>query len=318
MSAVKRNCVVLLVTSAWTWTCGGGRGPATSPSPPPRPTTTFSLSGKVSSETSSSVVGATVSIVDGPNAGTTVTTDISGGYSFTALPQSGFTVTASAANYIAQSQGLTLTSNRTLNFFLRPQPAAITLNGRVTDAETAAPIAGAVVSINGRYRAATDNLGTYSIAGWLDYGSNYDFTYVSAKDYVADYRYIRGTTQSVHLYRIERIVAGESKPVTIAPDDTLCVNNVQDSPGIGPDYVCRTVFVVAPSDGAVTIEAVSIQDGGRPRLGVETVGVSPCCSERMGNPTTIQVTAGTTIVVNVEMLSSSASTQSFVVSTFLQ
>jgi hypothetical protein len=37
----------------------------------------------------------------------------------------------------------------------------------------------------------------------------------------------------------------------------------------------------------------------------------------MGNPTTIRVTAGTTIVANVEMLSSSISSQSFVVNTSL-
>jgi len=65
----------------------------------------------------------------------------------------------------------------------------------------------------------------------------------------------------------------------------------------------------------VTIEAVSSQDGARPPLEVETVGVSPCCSERMGNPTTIRVTAGTVLVVNVEMLANSTSAQSFVVNT---
>jgi hypothetical protein len=75
------------------------------------------------------------------------------------------------------------------------------------------------------------------------------------------------------------------------------------------------VWVVAPNDGAVTIEAVSSQDGARPPLEVETVGVSPCCSERMGNPTTIRVTAGTVLVVNVEMLANSTSAQSFVVNT---
>jgi len=186
------------------------------------------------------------------------------------------------------------------------------LSGQVTDAVTAAPIAGAVVSIGGRNTATTDNSGNYSFAaGALDG----EFTYVSAENYVSDYHYIRGTIQNVHLYRIERIVAGASTLATIAPDDTLCVNNVQDSPGLGPDYVCRSVFVMAPNDGSVTIEALSTQDGARPVLEVETVGVSPCCSERIGNPTTIQVTAGTTIVIHVEMPSSSTSAQSFVVNT---
>jgi hypothetical protein len=38
-------------------------------------------------------------------------------------------------------------------------------------------------------------------------------------------------------------------------------------------------------------------------------------SERLGNPTTVQVRGGTVIVVNVEMFSSSTSLQSFVVNT---
>lgn len=86
-------------------------------------------------------------------------------------------------------------------------------------------------------------------------------------------RYIRGTIQNVHLHRIDRIAAGESTPVTVAPDDTLCVNNVQDNPGLGRD------------------------------------------SERLANPTTIKVTAGTMVVVNVEMPARSAAPESFVVNT---
>jgi hypothetical protein len=315
MPTAKLACVVLLVTLISTWACSDSNGTAPSPSPSPSPTT-FSLSGKINdSDTSAAVAGATVSVADGPNAGQSATTDSSGNYSFTALQQSGFTVSVSAPSYISQSLGVTLTSNRTLNFSLRPQPMGITLNGRVTDAATGGPIAGAVVSINGRYRGTTDNAGQFSVAGLLDYGRNYDYTYVSAGNYVADYRYIRGTTQNVRLHRIERIVAGESKLVTIAPDDTLCVNNVQDTPGAGPDYLCRSVFVLAPNDGAVTIEAISTLDGEHPRLEVETAGGAPCCSERIGNPTTIQATTGTLIVVNVEMFSSSTSSQSFAVNT---
>ena len=256
-----------------------------------------------------------MSIVDGPNAGTSTTTDVSGSFNFAALQQSGFTVEVSADNYFSQSQGVTLTSNRTLNFLLRPKPAFITLTGHVTDAASGGPIASAVVYINGRYRAITDNSGYYLVGGFLDAGNNSDTTYVSAENYAADHRYIRGTVQDVRLWRVERIMAGESKVVTVAPDDTLCVNNVQDTPGLGPDYVCRSVFVVAQNDGAVTIEAVSTRDGTHPRLEVETIGVTPCCSERIGNPTTVEVAAGTLIVVNVEMVSSSNSSQSFVVNT---
>jgi hypothetical protein len=239
---------------------------------------------------------------------------MSGNYTFTALQQSGFTVIASAANYISTSQGVTLTSNQTLNFSLRPQAVDVTLTGRVTDAATGGPIAGARVSINGGPPGTTDSSGNYSVAGLLAAGSNSGFTYVSAQNYVSDYRYIQGrTVQNVRLNRVERIVAGESTRVTIAPEDTLCLNNAQDTLGLGPDYLCRSVFVVAPTDGAVTIEAVSTRDGAHPPLEVEE---SPGGSDaRMGNPTTIQVSAGTVIVVNVEMPASSTSAQSFVVNT---
>ena len=313
MATVRRGCVVLLVMLAGTWACSDGKDTATSPSP--SPTTTFSLSGRVQhSGTGASISGAAVSIVDGPMAGTSTTTDISGNYSFTALQQSGFNVNAAAANYISQSQGVTLTSNRTLNFSLRPQSVEITLTGRVTDAATGGPIARAVVSISGRYAfaaATTDNAGSYSVAGYLG-GSN-DLTNVSAANYVTDYRYIQGkTVQNVRLHRMERIVAGESKLVTIAPDDTLCLNQLQAIPGLGPDYLCRSVQVVAPNDGPVTIEAVSTQNGAHPLLEVE-VGDDA----RSANPITIQVAAGTVIVVNVEMLASSTSAQSFVLNTSL-
>lgn len=194
-------------------------------------------------------------------------------------------------------------------------PPTIVLTGQVTDSTTASPISGATVSINGRYRTTTDGSGNYSLTGLLDAGRNGDFTYVSANNYASDYRYIRGASQSVRLYRITRITAGDSMVVTVAPDDTLCVNNVQDTLGLGQDYVCRSVRVVAPADGIMTLEALSTQAGARPGLEVETVGVSPCCSERMGNPVSIPVTAGTEVVANVEMVYGSAASQSFVVIT---
>ena len=59
------------------------------------------------------------------------------------------------------------------------------------------------------------------MAGLLDYGMDHDYTYVSAENYVADYHYIQGRAiQNVRLHRIERIMAGESRVVTVAPGDT--------------------------------------------------------------------------------------------------
>jgi hypothetical protein len=193
------------------------------------------------------------------------------------------------------------------------------LTGQVTDRDTSAPIAGATVWVDFLYKTTTDSSGHYSLTGRFYYGQ-YSFTYVSANDYVVDYRYIRAFSQNVRLYRIEGgITAGDSKDVTVAPDDSLCVNNEQDAPGWGPalgqGYVCRSVRVVAPSDGVMTLEAVSTQGGAHPLLEVEAVRVSPCCSERIGNPTSIQVTAGTEVIASVEMIVGSTTSQSFRLST---
>lgn len=150
--------VVFVVAAA---ACSGSKETATSPSPTPPPTgstLTFSLSGTVTGgnmytggAAPTALAGATVSIVDGPNAGKSTTTDASGKYAFTTLQQAGFTVKVSAATYVTQSRSITLTSNLTL-----------------------------------------------------------------------DYHYIHGTTQNVRPYRIQRMTAGESTLVTIAPT-TRCV-----------------------------------------------------------------------------------------------
>jgi len=85
---------------------------------------TFSLSGRVTdSGTGAGIGGATVSVADGPNARKSAATDASGTYRLTALQQSGFTVTASALNYVSQSKGVTLTSDQALSFALTRQPA---------------------------------------------------------------------------------------------------------------------------------------------------------------------------------------------------
>jgi hypothetical protein len=87
--------------------------------------TTSSLGGQISDRTTGAgIPGAAVSIVDGPNAGKSTTTDSLGYYSLTGLQQAGFTITVSANNYVAQSKGVTLTSNQTLSFQLEPSGPA--------------------------------------------------------------------------------------------------------------------------------------------------------------------------------------------------
>ncbi len=193
-------------------------------------------------------------------------------------------------------------------------PTMIRLIGQVTDKTTLAPVSGAIVRLDGWQGVTTDSSGNYTLAGW---GA---MTFVEADNYARDYRYVGGTPHNLHLYPIKRITAGDWTSVTVAPDDTLCVNNMQDSPGLGPDYVCRSVRVVAPRAGVMTLEALSTTNGPRPLLEVEIVtgGDGPCCSERLENPTSILVSAGTEVVAHVEMPVGSATSQSFTVNTSMK
>jgi hypothetical protein len=162
--------------------------------------------------------------------------------------------------------------------------------------------------------AVTESSGYYTLP---DQGG---MTFIEADGYARDYRYVHGTTHNVHLHPIKWITAGDSTPVIVAPDDTLCVNNMQDSPGLGPDYLCRSVRVVAPSTGVMTLEAFSTTNGPPPLLEVEIVvsGNGPCCSERLENPTSILVSAGTEVVAHVEMPVGSATSQSFTLNTSMR
>ncbi len=213
-------CTSLLLLAAVA--CGGKETSLTSPSAPSTGTR-FSLSGTViTSRTSVPIANASVSIVNGPDAGKSVTTDASGNFMFTELAQSSVIVEASAAKYFAARAPLALNQAQTI--FLVPFGSDIVLEGRVTDARTSAPIAGATVYINGRYSAITDLAGNYTLPGNLDIGDS-SIAWVAADGYEVFVRYIRGSrSQSFRLQRIERITAGESWPVTVRPDDSLCLN----------------------------------------------------------------------------------------------
>ena len=284
---------------------------ATPPSSPAAPTpTTFSLSGRViTSRTFIPIADATVSIVNGPDAGASTTTDASGNFTFTGLQQSNVIVNVSAVDYFSTRAPL---PTPTGTIHLVPLGPTIVLTGQVTDAITLAPIPGATVSINGRYSATTDSSGSYRLPGHLDIGDS-SIVWVYLTGYESYTRYIRGVpSQSFRLHRTERITGGDSWSVTLRPDDSLCNNNLQEPsfglPGSG--YLCRTVRVVAPSDGVMTLEALSTQDASHPPLEVEVTS-PPCCFERMENPISIKVTAGTEVMVNVEMPESSTTSQSF-------
>lgn len=148
--------------------CGSTNNTTTSPSPAPPVTaaTTFTLSGPVTdSSTARPISGATVVIADGPNAGRGATTDGAGNYSFTGLQQSGFTVSVSAANYVSQSKGVTLTSNQALAFQLTRLTFAV--SGTVTDGTSGLTVPNIVVQFvdgaNAGKLATTDGVGSYNI-----------------------------------------------------------------------------------------------------------------------------------------------------------
>lgn len=124
--AVAIDTLSILLTNAAAACCRNPMGLDTIvlTSTPGAAPATFSLSGQVTdSGTGAGIAGATVSVADGPNARRSAGTDASGNYRLTALQQSGFTVAASAPNYVSQSKGVTLTSDQTLSFELTRQPA---------------------------------------------------------------------------------------------------------------------------------------------------------------------------------------------------
>ena len=190
----------------------------------------------------------------------------------------------------------------------------------MTSAASSAGLQGASVSINGRAQTLTDAAGRYRLTGG-GYSAGIDYVWASAAGFEPDYRFISAAqtaVQDFRLYPIERITAGQAVRVTVDPGDTLCVNNAQDSPGVGASYVCRTIRVLAPSDGMLTIEVVASDGGERPLVAVETTNATVCCNERLENPTSLQVNAGTEIRVSVELPWGSTASRSFVVNTSLE
>ena len=300
--------------------CGGTDREMSPPAAPSRAGQTYTLKGLVvTSSTSVPIPNATASVINdpngisGPDAGRSATTDESGNFSFTGMQQSSVWVNVSAAEYF--SNYAPLASNQTQTINLVPLGPVIQLSGRVTDAGTSAPIPGATVSVNGRYRGTTDASGNYSLTGRLDQGGG-DITWASADGYEQDTRYTLGNpAQSFRLRRIERILPGESWSVTVHPDDSLCFSNLQDPQGGDPGSAnrCRSVRLVAQSNGMLAVEVVSAQDASHAPFDLEVWG--NCCPKYDGNPVSVKVKTGTQVLVSVYMPERSTTSQSFIVTT---
>jgi hypothetical protein len=94
--------------------------PAPTPTPTPSPTSA-GLQGTVSNTSGAALSGARVAVLDGPNAGTAVTTNANGSYRFDVLSITNMNFGATASGYLEQRAG-TFVNNNTLNFVLEPVP----------------------------------------------------------------------------------------------------------------------------------------------------------------------------------------------------
>jgi hypothetical protein len=130
MKRVALSVVVCLAVAVGG--CGGGSSSPTSPTPStstPPSASTFTLGGTVTETaptTNVTIPGATLRIVDGPNAGKTATADANGAFQFAGLARAGFTVEATADGYVTGSKGVTLNGNLTLALALDPSPKILT------------------------------------------------------------------------------------------------------------------------------------------------------------------------------------------------
>jgi len=196
-----------------------------------------------------------------------------------------------------------------------PLPGNEVLTGQVTDRTTSAPLPGATVVFSQPHPspyATTDGSGHYSLTGLPGPGSG-ALVWAAAEGYEDDLHYYRAASQDFRLYPIERIPAGGSTVVTVHSDDSLCWEQ-HPRAGWGNDYVCRMVRIV-PTDGVMTLEALSIGGGSRPPLVVAVRAGNRVLDERLGNPVSVQLTGGTEVIAFVEMVSGSPTSQSFTLTT---
>jgi hypothetical protein len=131
---------------------------AATPAPAPTPVTpaTFSLSGTISfTGLGSGIPSASVTIVDGANAGKTVQTNSAGAYSFSGLTGGGFTVSITASGFVGVTRPVTLTANTTLSVSLLPSQL-FTQSG-VGDNVFTIPAYVTKVRIDGSYQGSCQN-----------------------------------------------------------------------------------------------------------------------------------------------------------------
>ena len=123
-------------------------------------TTVVTLTGLVSdAQTALPIPGAHVK----SDPGVTMATGPDGIYRMVVVPGA-YTATASAAGYVSQSVALELVSGTVVqDFNLEPILEVVTLTGQVSDAQTALPVAGALVEAGAGLTTTTDVGGLYTL-----------------------------------------------------------------------------------------------------------------------------------------------------------
>jgi hypothetical protein len=94
--------------------CGGSSSPA-APAPPPAPTM-VRLTGTVSFPAGERIPEATVTVLDGPNAGRSATTNTTGDYVLDGLTPGNANLSANATIYDEVRRGVLINGSNTLNF----------------------------------------------------------------------------------------------------------------------------------------------------------------------------------------------------------
>ena len=137
--------------------------PAPSPSPSPAPTpTTVSLTGTVSTSGGERLGGATLTILDGPDAGKTAGTNSNGEYRFDSLTASNANLKAAAVFYADDRRGVYVDGGNTLNFTL--SRATVSLSGMVQNSSGARLNGATVKALDGPNKdqtAQTNSNGDY-------------------------------------------------------------------------------------------------------------------------------------------------------------
>jgi hypothetical protein len=135
--------------------------------PPPGPARAVLAGTIVIAETQAPAAGARVEVVEGVNEGAAATADAAGRYRFEDLLHGSFTIRAQATGFAPETQSVTLSGDRTLDFVLRPAPPpppSGSISGLVVDSLSNTGLAGALVRIDGLGETTTGSDGAFTLA----------------------------------------------------------------------------------------------------------------------------------------------------------